>query len=261
MEKPETILDQDTRWVSGLREEVQLSMRNWQNKEHALKANTVSLCERLPSNAYLKLVELSRRLSEILPEGVTSYLDEGSIRDLSEGDEHCIVEVISGYVSLNVSIRDTNQWRNLAVLTSPLIIGLNQLMSWTDQKTTMLSGYHGGAQVRFVPLSQLEEALNRHQAWEIFARMQALSSSYLLYMHALLHPGSAYEVVRGILMHMAAGECQILRHSNATSFITERSGLSRSSIAGILTSLNRRGYIRMVHGRLEEIGYLPEVLK
>lgn len=253
---------EDIWWREGLRDEILNSIQRLQEEEGQVSAAEVAqMPDRPPRKAYTQLVQFSKQLSGILPRGITCFLDEGQGRSLHEGDEPCVVEVISGYVSLNVRGRERVQSRNIAVIASPMIIGLHQLMPWSDRKLTTVVGFHGGAQLRLIPVSELEKALDTHHYWEILARMEALSNSYFLYMHALLHPCNAYEMVRELLIHMAEGECNILRRTNATDFISMRSGLSRSSVAGILGILNRRGYIRMVQGKVEYIGVLPDKIK
>lgn len=212
------------------------------------------------THPYLHMVALCQRINDILPKTPPVRLEAETELLLSREGESYIASVVSGSISLDVRIAGGGKWRNLALVSSPLIVGQNQIMHWSDNKLMRISGYNGGAQVRLYPVSVVEALLTEYQEWETMSRLLALSDSYTLYMHGLTLSGNAYCIVRGMLEHMKSDDFCMFRQVNATVFISQRTGLSRSSVANILSRLHHGNFIHIESGKVESIGQLPETL-
>lgn len=72
---------------------------------------------------------------------------------------------------------------------------------------------------------------------------------------------NAYAIVKEILVHHAAKSDEIKKRINIASSIVSQTGLSRSRVMAILSSLRKTGSIVMTNGKLYSISSLPDELQ
>lgn len=67
-----------------------------------------------------------------------------------------------------------------------------------------------------------------------------------------------YQVMRELIVEYANLSKEARGGMLLYTYIIKRSGLSRSSVMNVLSVLNRKGYVRIKRGQLEEIVVLPD---
>lgn len=246
-------------WISALREEIQHSL-SADSTDWADDAASLTQLQRMAaSEEYLELTALYRQLSAILPDGERCTLPADATMPLAVGGNPFIAEVLSG--SIAVDILTAKGWKNLYMASPPVFCGINAINPWKGAGELRLRGFLGPSEINIYPPEVIEKNLTEHHKWEIMARLLSFSSSFHLYMHSILLPGNAYDIIRGLLIHISRGDFSPYSQTNGIHFICQRTGLARSSVARIISQLAEAGCIKLERGKLVAIGNLPEKLE
>lgn len=168
----------------------------------------------------------------------------------SDRNDNDVVVILSGTVFLH---REDNIL--VGVEQAPYIWGIaDGVIKRSVEFKLMLRGHCSGY---YLSSTQAISAIECGRCWRHAFSWLAWQSRVLELRNLQLIGKNAYGQTRAILMSMAEWDNELLSHIGVMNYIHQSTGVSRSVVADILSSLRKGGYIEMENGKLIGIKRLP----
>lgn len=139
---------------------------------------------------------------------------------------------------------------------SPAILGIVELFYSTKERLSVQC--ETDCEFVLMDADVFHQMVERTRSWESIARMLAGYIIALLESHRRVIQKGTYQVMRELIVEYANLSKEARSGMLLYTYIIKRSGLSRSSVMNVLSVLNRKGYVRIKRGQLEEIVVLPD---
>lgn len=139
---------------------------------------------------------------------------------------------------------------------SPAILGIVELFYSTEERLSVQC--ETDCEFVLMDADVFHQMVERTRSWENIARMLSGYIIALSESHRRVIQKGTYQVMRELIVEYANLSKEARGGMLLYTYIIKRSGLSRSSVMNILSVLNRKGYVRIKRGQLEEIVVLPD---
>ena len=154
-----------------------------------------------------------------------------------------------------VSIRRENQKILLGLVQGPMIFGLGAAASTVHNEYTLTaetdcSGY-------YLPAKDSLQCLEQNQLWREAFYWMTWQIRLLELRDQQLVGTNHYQQIRSTLFMMMSWDENIRGHIGVLNYIQQRTGISRSVIAEVLSALRKGDYIQMEKGKLVGVTRLP----
>lgn len=209
-------------------------------------------------------IQLNQQLKNWLPQGRRVSPEVGETIELCENGELLVGVLMQGSGFLEGRTSTSPELHILEAVTTktPIFAGLNMIGPQPYHMELIIRVISAGTEIELYPLETVRSVLTENIRWQTVAYLQAYSHSASRYMLKLQQNGKIYFIVKGYLESLKTRkEYTPLNEYNIIKLIVNRTGLSRSGVADIISVLNRRGYIHVEHGKLTFIGRLPDQLR
>lgn len=190
----------------------------------------------------------------VFAENKSGRIIEESVKviDLSGMYSGGVIFLTDGVVSLHRKLDDLL----IANVTAPYIFG--GVMNNVEHRYYYIR-LKSRARVRWVDKKTFIKTVEKHHLWIYLCQISSHILSYMVDRDLTLVNNDRYSIVRTYIHEI--NESTERYSTNVISYISDRSGLSKSGIAAILMELKKGGYIKMNNGVLIEITVdLPQKL-
>lgn len=209
---------------------------------------------------YNELLQLCERLHALLPQGEIHSIPHDHTLPLDVEGKKYVAFVRKGRMGAEFRYEHMLEWVSSGVINPPQMYGAGRIDPQIGDIHMRLRTHSSMAEIELYPLNYFETLLTERQAWELAARILAYNISYMAMMFTMQFAGGAYQIIRGHLLHMSNRDFLFLRQYNVAALISKRTGLSKSTVTSVLSSLRQLGYIGLSRGRLVWIKALPSTL-
>lgn len=158
----------------------------------------------------------------------------------------------TGAVSLH---RDENIL--IGIAKAPVIIGLSGCALRNKVNYSLMTA--GPCTGYYLSSSLASAILDENSLWRAAFHWLAWQNSVLESRDCLLASSNSYEKIRATLLSMNEWDESLRMQIGVMNYIHQKTQVSRSVVAEILSALRKGGYIVMDHGKLIDIIRLPAV--
>lgn len=153
------------------------------------------------------------------------------------------------------TLRRENPRLLYGLVQGPVILGLAAAASKIQNSysliaETLCQGY-------YLPAKDALQCIDRYQLWRESFYWMAWQTRLLELRDSQLIGANHYHQIRATILMMAGWEKAIRERIGVLNFIQQRTGISRSVIAEVLSALRKGGYIEMDKGKLVAVTRLP----
>lgn len=200
-----------------------------------------------------KPLEILQQLHDcLMAEGVFFTFNKGEKIQIEQEEKENIVYFLeSGCVFI---YNEKKEWL-LDVVDSAMLLGASGIV---------FKEYEGSCVVAvnvckgfWLPASRAKELLNQSNLWYELSIWLSYLTFYLKHRECDLLGANNYCIVRSMLIRMQRIRPEVRKKLGVLEFIQQRSKISRTVIAEILSQLRKGNYIEMDKGKLVQVKHLP----
>ena len=206
-----------------------------------------------PSGVAIKPVLLYRTVLQALQDdssGEAFFLPAGSTLQQPSAKERYVWLIEYGFFTLTRLSDDIS----ISSGQAPSIFGLAEIFDYRGDYRLVAETPCRGLRI---PALRFTELVTRHALWADIGGIFSYMLHLLMVRDATLITGSAYPVIRSLLLELMKLPEDIRLSITALDFILQRSRLSRSNTLRILAELRKGECITTENGRLLHIRHLP----
>jgi DNA-binding transcriptional ArsR family regulator len=155
----------------------------------------------------------------------------------------------------DVSLIDKNTRRVIGVIPAPMILGLASLLGPYGD---FIIRCHDGAVLKSISVPESLAIVERDGLWKEVACVITYNLHAINLLYGMLASNNTCHIINKIILFIFDKQKKENKKILIAKFITERTGLSRSSVMQKLTALKKGGHVKIENGFLVEVLNLPE---